>query len=122
MPDRVFIRDLYLIADLLLMTRKDGGFGLPLLEAGTIRLAMACSDIPAFKKLGKGVSFFRLDEPRLFIAGRIIEYPGRTNTHKMFRPVMGKYIWDVTCRREVMPLLLRIAGKGPGDERHDRVV
>jgi glycosyltransferase involved in cell wall biosynthesis len=121
-PDRVFIRDLYLIADLLLMTSKDEGFGLPLLEAGMIKLPVACSEIPAFEKLGRGVCFFRLDEPPLFIAGRIIEYLGRTNTHKMFRHVMGKYIWDVICRREVMPFLLRITGKGRTEERHDPVV
>ena len=42
-PDRIFIRDLYLMADVLLMTSKDEGFGLPLLEAGMIKLPIACS-------------------------------------------------------------------------------
>jgi len=120
-PDRVFIRDLYLIADLLLMTSKDEGFGLPLLEAGMIKLPIACSDIPPFKELGEGLCFFQLDESPLFIAGRIIEYLGRTNTHKMFRNVMGKYIWDVICRQEVMPFVREIAGQGPTQGRHNHV-
>jgi hypothetical protein len=56
---------------------------------------------------------FQLDEPPLFIAGRIIGYLGRTNTHKMFRNVMGKYVWDLIYRQEVMPFLRKIAGQGP---------
>lgn len=110
-PDRIFIRDLYLMADLLLMTSKDEGFGLPLLEAGMIKLPIACSEIPSFKEVGKGVCLFQLDEPPLSIAGRIMEYLARSNTHKMFRNVMHKYVWDVVCKKEVMPFLYEVTGK-----------
>ena len=110
-PARNFIRDLYLMADLLLMTSKDEGFGLPLLEAGMIKLPIACSDIPPFKELGEGVCFFGLDEPPLIIAGRIMEFLGRSNTHTMFRNVMRKYVWDVVFKREVLPFLREITGK-----------
>jgi len=94
-PDRIFIRDLYLMADLLLMTSKDEGFGLPLLEAGMIKLPIACSSIAPFQEVGRGICFFGLDEPPLTIAGRIMEYLARIDTHKMFRNVMRKYVWDV---------------------------
>ncbi len=104
-PDRIFIRDLYLMADLLLMTSKDEGFGLPLLEAGMIKLPIACSDISPFKEVGKDVCFFHLGDPPLAIAERIIEYLGRTNTHKMFRHVMQKYVMEVVCKRELLPFL-----------------
>ncbi|NVL90501.1 MAG: glycosyltransferase family 4 protein [Desulfobacterales bacterium] len=110
-PDRVFIRDLYLMADLLLMTSKDEGFGLPLLEAGMIKLPIACSEIPPFKEVGKGLCLFQLDDPPLSIAGRIMEYLARSNTHKMFRNVMRKYVWDVVCKNEVVPFLREITGK-----------
>ncbi|NVM57929.1 MAG: glycosyltransferase family 4 protein [Desulfobacterales bacterium] len=116
-PDRVFIRDLYLTADLLLMTSKDEGFGLPLLEAGMIKLPIACSEIPPFTEIGEGVCFFRLDEPPLFIAGRIIEYLARTSTHKMFRNVMRRYLWDVVCKKEVLPFLREIIGQPMRDEK-----
>jgi glycosyltransferase involved in cell wall biosynthesis len=112
-PDRVFIRDLYLTADLLLMTSKDEGFGLPLLEAGMIKLPIACSEISPFKELGRGVCFFGLDEPPLSIAGRIIEYLARTNTHKMFRNVMRKYVWDVISKTQIIPFLREITGQTP---------
>ena len=111
--DRIFIRDLYLMSDLLLMTSKDEGFGLPLLEAGMIKLPIACSEIAPFQELGEGVCFFGLDEPPLSIAGRIIEYLARTNTLKMFRNVMRRYVWDVICKREVFPFLREITGQKP---------
>jgi glycosyltransferase involved in cell wall biosynthesis len=110
-PDRIFIRDLYLMADLLLMTSKDEGFGLPLLEAGMIKLPIACSKIAPFQEVGEGICFFGLDEPPLTIAGRIMEYLARTDTHKMFRNVMRRYVWDVVCKREVLPFLREITGQ-----------
>ena len=96
------------MADVLLMTSKDEGFGLPLLEAGMIKLPIACSDIGPFREVGDGVCFFGLDEPPLAIAGRIMEYLGRTDTHTMFRNVMGKYVWDVVCRKDALPFLREI--------------
>lgn len=95
------------------------GFGLPLLEAGMIKLPIACSAIPPFRELGKGICFFGLDEPPLCIAGRIIEYLGRTNTHEMFRHVMSRYVWDVICKEDVIPFLREIAGQLPGERKSD---
>ena len=110
-PDRIFIRDLYLMADLLLMTSKDEGFGLPLLEAGMIKLPIACSEISPFLEVGKDACFFHLDDPPLSIAGRIMEYLGRTNTYKMFRNVMQKYVLEVVCKRELLPFLQDITAQ-----------
>lgn len=112
-PDRIFIRDLYLMADLLLMTSKHEGFGLPLLEAGLIKLPIACTEIPPFLEVGEGVCFFRLDDHPLTIAGRIVEYLAHSNTHTMFRSVMRKYVLDVVCRREIMPFLRDIIPEVP---------
>lgn len=112
-PDRIFIRDLYLMADLLLMSSKDEGFGIPLIEAGMIKLPIACSEIPPFLEIGRDVCFFGLDDPPLTTAGRIIEYLARTNTHKMFRSVMKNYVLDVICSREILPFLYDITSKVP---------
>ncbi len=110
-PERNFIRDLYLMADLLLMTSKEEGFGLPLLEAGMIKLPIACSEIPSFQELGEDVCFFHLDDPPLFIAGRIMEFLARSTTHRMFRSVMQKYVMDLVCKKETMPFLREITSK-----------
>ena len=104
-PDRRFIRDLYLMADLLLMTSKDEGFGLPLLEAGLIKLPIACSEIQPFLEVGTDVCFFGLNDPPQLIAGRIMEYLARSNTHKMFRRVMKKYVLDVVYKQQLQPFL-----------------
>ena len=107
-PQRTFIRDLYLIADLLLMTSRDEGFGLPLLEAGMIKLPIACSRIKPFLEIGTNVCFFRIDDPPMFIAGRIMEYLSRTTTHEMFRKVMRQYVWDTICNKELIPFLREV--------------
>jgi glycosyltransferase involved in cell wall biosynthesis len=114
-PDRIFIRDLYLMADLLLMTSKDEGFGLPLLEAGMIKLPIACTEIPPFVELGQDVCFFRSSDPPLFTAGRIIEYLARTNTHKMFRNVMSKYILEEVCKNQLLPYLHEVSRRSMDD-------
>ncbi|MBW2027517.1 MAG: glycosyltransferase family 4 protein [Deltaproteobacteria bacterium] len=110
-PDRVFIRDLYLMADLLLMTSRDEGFGLPLLEAGLVKLPIACSEIPPFREMGKEVCFFRLEEHPLSIAGRIVEYLARSSTHQMFRNVMRKHVLEVICKKEILPFLGEIVAQ-----------
>ena len=116
-PDRIFIRDLYLMADLLLMTSKDEGFGLPLLEAGLIKLPIACSEIPPFLEVGTDVCFFGLDDPPLSIAGRIVEYLSRTNTHKMFRRVMKNYVLDIVYKQQFMPFLNGLANHAKNPNR-----
>ena len=110
-PDRIFIRDLYLMADMLLMTSRDEGFGLPLLEAGMIKLPIACSEIPPFLEIGEDVCFFRLEDPPMLIAGKILEYLSRTNTHKMFRKAMRKYTLESICKNKLMPLLKEVVNK-----------
>ena len=50
----------------------------------------------------------RADDHPLSIAGRIMEYLARTNTHKMYRNVMRKYVLDVVCKREIVPFLREI--------------
>lgn len=120
-PERIFIRDLYLMADLLLMTSKDEGFGLPLLEAGLIKLPIACSEIPPFLEVGTEVCFFGLDDPPLSIAGRIVEYLSRTNTHKMFRRVMKNYVLDILYKQQLMPFLNGLADRAKNPYRQRTV-
>ncbi len=112
-PSQTFIRDLYLMADLLLMTSRDEGFGLPLLEAGMIKLPIACTRIKPFQEVGKDVCFFRVDDPPLFVAGRIMEYLSRTTTHEMYRRVMRQFTWDTLYKREILPFLDELTEKSP---------
>lgn len=106
--DRVFMRDLYLVADLLLMTSTDEGFGLPLLEAGMIKLPIACTNLPIFHEVSDGVCFIEAHDPPLFSAGRIVEYLSRTGPHQMFRHTMSRFTWSRICERELIPFLQSI--------------
>jgi len=118
--DRIVIRDLYLMADMLLMPSKDEGFGLPLLEAGMIKLPIACSKIPPFEEIGEDVCFFNLEDPPMIIAGRILEYLARTNTHKMFKKSMREYTLESICKKKLIPLLEEVIKDEKTCEREHR--
>jgi len=104
--DRVTIRDLYLISDILFMPSLQEGFGIPLLEAGMIKLPIACSTIPPFKKIAdQNVLYFEPDEAPEKIAGRIIRFLQNLPTHQMYRKVMRRYVWDNIYQFELSPFL-----------------
>ena len=118
--DRILIRDLYLMADMLLMPSKDEGFGLPLLEAGMIKLPIACSQIPPFEEIGEDVCFFRLEDPPMIVAGKILEYLARTNTHKMFKKSIREYTLENICKRKLIPFLKEVICNEKANKGRDR--
>ncbi len=107
--DRIRIRDLYLIADALFLPSTQEGFGIPLLEAGMIKLPIICSNIPPFKEIGgHDVVFFNLNDSPETIARRILEFKQRLEPQRMFRRVMKEYTWDNIYTYKLYPLLLKI--------------
>ncbi len=111
-PDRITTRDLYLISDLLFLPSRQEGFGIPLLEAGMIKLPIACSDISPFKEIGEEhVCYFSLDDQPHEIADKIIAFLSTIKPHQMFRKVIQTYVWDNIFGEVLKPLLETIAGK-----------
>lgn len=107
--DHVFIRDLYFIADILFMPSISEGFGLPLLEAGMIKLPIACSDIPPFLEIGDGhTCTFSLTDTPVRIADKILKFLSTIPTHNMHRKVMKNYVWDSIYRKHIRPLFRKI--------------
>jgi len=107
--DRIRIRDLYLIADALFMPSLQEGFGIPLLEAGMIKLPIICSRIPPFEEIGgQDVVFFDLNDSPERIARRILEFKQRLEPQRMFRRVIKEYTWDNIYHYRLYPLLLQI--------------
>ncbi|MCK4271985.1 glycosyltransferase family 4 protein [bacterium] len=89
------LRSLYAIADLLLITSSQEGFGLPLLEAGSLKLPIVCSDIPPFREVApEDALFFDLQEEPAQIASRIIAFLQEQPAHRMFKRVLGQYSWE----------------------------
>jgi len=108
-PDRIIIRDLYLITDVLFMPSYHEGFGIPLLESGMIKLPIVCSDIPPFKEIGRGsVCFFSLKEKPEDIADKIISFTSKNKIQKLFRKVIKQYTWDNIYEKQLLPLLQKI--------------
>ncbi|WP_025322121.1 glycosyltransferase family 4 protein [Deferrisoma camini] len=108
--DRITIRDLYLLADVLFMPSIQEGFGIPLLEAGMIKLPIVCSDIPPFREIGgQNVTYFGLDETPVEIARKVLAVARDPNTQSMFRHVIRHYVWDNLYTRQILPLLQEAA-------------
>jgi glycosyltransferase involved in cell wall biosynthesis len=103
------IRDLYQISDLLFMPSKQEGFGIPLLEAGMLKLPIVCSDIDPFKSIaGKDALYFSLKDHPKEIAENILEYLGQLQPHRMYRKVFCNYLWDNVYSDLLKPFLEEI--------------
>jgi len=108
-PNHSFIRDLYFIADILFMPSSSEGFGLPLLEAGVIKLPIACSDIPPFLEIGgDNVCTFSLTDSPNRIADKMLRFLSNRTTHKMYRNVINNYVWDSIYHNHLEPLFQKV--------------
>ncbi|GAB4335951.1 MAG: hypothetical protein Kow0037_16620 [Calditrichia bacterium] len=104
--DRVTMRDLYQISDILFLPSKIEGFGIPLLEAGMIKLPVMCSDIPPFRSIGgENVVYFSLQESPEQIAGRMLKILQEQKVHRHFRNVIRHYVWDQIYEERLKALL-----------------
>ncbi len=107
--DRITIRDLYLISDILFLPSLQEGFGIPLLESGMIKLPIVCSNIPPFQEIGgRDVCFFDINEPPDGIAKKILEFIENFKPHRMFRKVMRYYVWDNIYHEKLLPFLEKV--------------
>ena len=108
-PNQSFIRDLYFVADILFMPSSSEGFGLPLLEAGVIKLPIACSDIPPFLEIGGNhICAFSLTDSPDRIADRILRFLSTIPTHNMYRDVIKNYVWDSIYQNHMAPLFRKV--------------
>ena len=111
-PDQIFIRDFYLLGDVLFMPSLDEGFGLPLLEAGMTKLPVICSNIKPFIEIGSdNVCSFNLDETPEKIANQALNFLKKIPTHKMYRKVIKNYVWDIIYESHIYPLLIKICSE-----------
>jgi glycosyltransferase involved in cell wall biosynthesis len=107
--DWATIRDIYQISDLLFMPSKQEGFGIPLLEAGMLKLPIACSDIDPFKSIaGKDAFYFSLKDHPKEIAENILEYLDQLVPHRMYRKVFCNYLWDNIYNDLLRPFLEKV--------------
>jgi len=100
------VRDLYQLADMLLVPSRDEGFGLPLIEAAVARLPIVCPAIPALVELaGNDATLFDPDASPADIA-RLIE--GRLAPDPAYRfaaRVRSNFTWSAIYRDRIAPLV-----------------
>jgi len=102
------IADAYALADLVLITSKEEGFGLPILEAGVARKPLFVGRIPPFEELLKeGIEayMFGLNEKPQSIAFKIFRYIMGNIIQFNFNNVVEKYRWSTIVEEKVRPLL-----------------
>lgn len=110
---RITTRDLYLIADALLFPSHMEGFGIPILEAGMIKLPVFCSSIPPHWEVGgDDVFYFSLDEKPENIAKKIIQTLENLPTSRLFRRTIKNYTWDNIFHHTLEPFLLSLMKTG----------
>ena len=109
--DRIAMRDLYLISDIMFLPSSQEGFGIPLLESGMIKLPIVCSNIPPFSEIGgEDVCLFDPADPPESIARKILEFVEELKPQRMFRKVMRNYVWDNIYHEKLLPLLETVIG------------
>ena len=98
--------DLYSLADLLLFSSAQEGFGIPLIEAGLFKLAVFCSNIPPFREIGAGaVHYFELEDDPVAIASRIRSWTGEDQVYRLRRRVVSGYSWESIFKDRIEPLV-----------------
>ena len=107
--ETIIVRDFYLIADLLFMPSIQEGFGIPLLEAGMLKLPIVCSDIPPFKEVGReNVQYFSLKDSPAQIADKILAFISKLDSHRMFHHIVKNFVWDDIYHKKLLPFLERV--------------
>jgi len=102
--------DLYQLADLLLFPSAQEGFGIPLLEAGLVRLPVFGSDIPPFREIaGADAHLFDLNEPPLAVAERISTFLDSDPSVRLRRRVLDAFTWEGVFAGRIAPLLAPLA-------------
>jgi len=68
------VRELMMLTDLVFLASREEGFGMPLVEAATVRAPVLCSDIPAFREaLGDAGWYFAGDATEVELAGAAVQ-------------------------------------------------
>lgn len=104
-PDKV-VSDLYHLSDLLLFPSRKEGFGIPVLEAGLLRLPVFAADIPPIREsVGVYANLFKLSSTATEVANMIIESLEKNNAYRMRQHIRQHYTWQSLVDKKLIPLI-----------------
>lgn len=93
--DRGTMRDLMLLCDVTFVPSDEEGFGMPVVEALSVRAPVVCPDIPAFRESGPGAHFVPADAEPESIAAAVLEIVHTCPNSERRRAIQG---WRDFCR------------------------
>jgi glycosyltransferase involved in cell wall biosynthesis len=98
--------DLYRWADALLFPSLQEGFGLPILEAGLVRLPVFCTDLPVLRETGGAdVHYFPAGVAPPVLARQILDLLTSAGAATLRRRVLQTYRWDAIYQAGLLPLV-----------------
>ncbi|HVN55864.1 MAG TPA: glycosyltransferase family 4 protein [Anaerolineaceae bacterium] len=102
----VEVAEFYRLADALLLTSREEGFGIPILEAGLGRLPIFCTDLPPLRDLAGGwASYFSPDDPPAHVARVIAGGLARDPQYQLRSRVLSEFTWEAIYYNRIAPLL-----------------
>lgn len=103
---KLHIRDLYLVTDFLFFPSFGEGFGLPLIEAGFMRMPIFASNLKVFKEVGNGfIQFMNLTDPVETNVSLLLEHLKKNKATLFHKVVLGKYDLEKIVGAQLTPLL-----------------
>lgn len=102
----VVVADLYRLADGLLLTSREEGFGIPVLEAGMSRMPIFCTDLAPLRAIAQeNAIYFSPDAPADEVAEKIVQ---RLETDPLYRlrcRVRMNFSWEAIYHQKIAPIL-----------------
>ncbi len=100
------VTDLYRLVDGLLLTSREEGFGMPILEAGLSGIPIFCTRLPSLHTLaGEDACYFSPNDPPGVVAQKIVQNLEHDSRYHMRVHVRQEYIWEAVYQRQIAPLL-----------------
>jgi len=105
-PDEATMTNLYLLADALIFPSFEEGFGIPMLEAGLIRLPIFCSSIPSLQATGgMEVHYFPPDTDPAAVGDLIARRLLTDSAFRLRRRIFQGYLWERILSDRIIPLV-----------------
>jgi glycosyltransferase involved in cell wall biosynthesis len=106
--DDEMVAELYQLASAVLLTSESEGFGLPVLEAGLMRVPVVCSDLDVFREVaGDAAWTFPVDAPAEVVADVLADALDSRQAKLQAR--VGAYDWSQVLPRIVEEVRLALA-------------
>lgn len=105
------VGQLYLACDGVLITSTWEGFGLPVAEAGLLRVPVFCTRIPALVEVaGENAHFFAPGETPEAVADLVLRVLREERASRLRRRVRDLFGWERLARERLIPLVRELAG------------